>query len=321
MKGKYTYILIISILCFITLACKNNLFTNEKEADSNKAYVSFTNNGIGRAAHNAPDFFQSEELEMRSVTKVVFKAISAEGKEILKKEFEPDFKYKQNAVDVFVSQYFELDEGTYTFTADFYALDITSEESKYPVLTASIQNQNIEAGKTYYLPFVAHYVEFGDIQIKYYWEADTTNKEVTEQINYVEMALFTIDNLEEPVEGSEEFIEVSYDEYDEVYYATYSKLHVPCGEYFLKVILYNSFDEDGDEKYGVDRLGVLQSFVLNRGNKVVDERFINFDEYDKIYSIHYDLRGGSWNEEDSWHKYVNHIYVLDNNKRYSVEND
>ncbi len=305
MKEKNTYIFIISILCFMTLACKNNLFTIEKESNSNKAYVSFSDTGIGRAADNAPDFFQSENLDEESVTKVVFIAKTSNDEKIINKEFTPDIENKRNAVEVFKKQLFEFDEGTYDFSADFYALDVTSKESEYPVLTASIQNQELLAGNSYHIPLEAHYLEYGDIQIKYYWEPDITNDEPTEQIKYVEMSLFALNNLDEPVEASEENVEVVYDENSDTYSVTYLKLHVPCGDYFLKALLYNSYEEEDGEKYGVDRLGIIQSFVKNSGNKIVDERFIKFEEYDKLYSIHYDLRGGSWNEEDAWHKYVN----------------
>ena len=108
MKEKNTYIFIISILCFMTLACKNNLFTIEKESNSNKAYVSFSDTGIGRAADNAPDFFQSENLDEESVTKVVFIAKTSNDEKKINKEFTPDIENKRNAVEVFKNNFLNL---------------------------------------------------------------------------------------------------------------------------------------------------------------------------------------------------------------------
>lgn len=301
MKKQKIILAIVSTFCMVLTACKDNLLL-QAAGNGEKAYVSFSDVGLSRASASMPDYFvQTEELKESDVTDLVFKAINSSDEAVIDFSFKPDKENAKTAVDVFKSYIFELEPDTYTFTVDIYALDITSTETSDPVLTGSLTKE-IEAGKTYNLPFVAQYSQFGDLQIKYYWEPDIIGDFEKNHIGFVQIGLFDLNNSETPIEGTVQNCEPILDEKSGTYSVTYSKTHLPRNNYFLKALCYLSYDSENEEP--IDLLGQFQSYVTVYGYRIDDERHITSAEYGKRYPINYDLKGGIWGEEDAWHKHV-----------------
>lgn len=301
MKKQKIILAIVSTFCMVLTACKDNLLL-QAAGNGEKAYVSFSDVGLSRASASMPDYFvQTEELKESDVTDLVFKAINSSDGAVIDLSFKPDNENAKTAVDVFKSYIFELEPDSYTFTVDIYALDITSTETSDPVLTGSLTKE-IEAGKTYNLPFVAQYSQFGDLQIKYYWEPDVIGDFEKNHIGFVQIGLFDTEDLEQPIEDTIQNCYPAFDEESETYSVTYTKTHIPRKNYFLKAFCYLSYDSENEEP--VELLGQFQSYVTVYGYRIDDERHITSAEYGKRYPINYDLKGGTWNQEDTWHKHV-----------------
>ena len=301
MKKLKIVLAIVSTFCMVLTACKDNLLL-QAAGNGEKAYVSFSDVGLSRASASMPDYFvQTEELKESDVTDLVFKAINSSDEAVIDLSFKPDNENAKTAIEVFKSYVFELEPDSYTFTVDIYALDITSTETSDPVLTGSLTKE-IEAGKTYNLPFVAQYSQFSDLQIKYYWEPDKIGDFEKNHIGFVQIGLFDLNNSETPIEGTVQNCEPFFDEKSGIYSVTYSKTNIPRNNYFLKAICYVSYDSEYEEP--IDKLGMFQSYVSVYGYRIVDERHITLEEYEKRYPINYDLKGGIWGEEDAWHSRV-----------------
>lgn len=302
MRIQKIILAIVSTFCMLLTACKDDLHLQSASSNGKKACISFSDVGFSRASSVMPDyFFQTDELKESDVTDFVFKAINSSDDAVIDLSFKPDAEKGKNAIEVFKSHLFELEPDTYTFTIDIYALDVTSTETADPVLTGSL-TKLIEAGKTYNLSFTANYTEYSDLQIKYYWEPESLGDVTKNHIGYVEMLLFPFDDLENPVEGGVQSGIPLYDDKSGTYSVTFSKTRLPRNKYFLNAYCYASYDEE--EESGVDLLGRFHSYVDVYGYRIVDERHIDSEEYDKIYSITYDLKGGIWGEEDAWHSRV-----------------
>lgn len=294
MKKQKIILAIVSTFCMVLTACKDNQLL-QAAGNGEKAYISFSDVGLSRASSGMPDyFFQTEELEESDVTNLVFKAINSSAEAVIDLSFKPDEENEKTAIEVFKSYVFELEPDSYTFTVDIYALDITLTDSSSPVMTGSIQNISVEAGKTYNLPFVAQYTQFGDLQIKYYWEPDIIGDFEKNHIGFVQIGLFDMEDSESPIEDTVQNCVPFFDEESGTYSVTYTKTHIPRNNYFLKAFYYLSYDSENEEP--VELLGQFQSYVTVYGYRIVDERHITSAEYGKRYPITYDLKGGSWGE-------------------------
>ena len=302
MKKLKIVLAIVSTFCMVLTACKDNQLL-QAAGNGEKAYISFSDVGLSRASSGMPDyFFQTEELEESDVTNLVFKAINSSAEAVIDLSFKPDEENEKTAIEVFKSYVFELEPDSYTFTVDIYALDITSTESSSPVMTGSIQNLSVKAGNTYNLPFTAKYTQFSDLQIKYYWEPDIIGDFEKNHIGFVQIGLFSMDDLTSPIEGTVQNCVPFFDEESGTYSVTYTKTHIPRKNYFLKAFCYLSYDSENEEP--IELLGQFQSYVTVYGYRINDERHITSSEYGKRYPINYDLKGGIWGEEDAWHKHV-----------------
>ena len=301
MKKQKIILAIVSTFCMVLTACKDNQLL-QAAGNGEKAYISFSDVGLSRASSGMPDFFfQTEELKESDVTDLVFKVIDSSSTAVIDLSFKPDAENGKNAIEVFKSHLFELDPDTYTFSIDIYALDITSTETTYPVMTGSL-TKLIESGKTYNLSFTANYTEYSDLQIKYYWEPDVIGDFEKNHIGFVQIGLFDTEDLEQPIEDTIQNCYPTFDEESETYSVTYTKTHLPRNNYFLKALCYLSYDSENEEP--IDLLGQFQSYVTVYGYRIDDERHITSAEYGKRYPINYDLKGGIWGEEDAWHKHV-----------------
>ncbi|MFA6938459.1 MAG: InlB B-repeat-containing protein [Treponema sp.] len=168
-----------------------------------------------------------------------------------------------------------LEVGTYNFTLNLY---VGSDNSYTPVETGSVTSKQIVAGTTNSLEFTMAYVTSGsgDLELTLKWTKD-------DRVTSIQGGLF---NTAGTVVTGFELTALAKSTTDEINYtATYSKTDVPVGTYMIKFVLYND----------TTVLNTLTDFVvISPECKTTIKEGWTLSNVNTIYTITYNLNGGSW---------------------------
>ena len=289
---KIINFIIFTCLFGLFFACNDITNQSAKTTQKEKAYIKFSN--VSRNAYN-PVSVQEDDIVKATLT-----VQNTTTEEETPYDFYPVTKENtvqtdsgevtltevvKNVTDVIKDYVLTVDEGKYIFFLDLYVVNLDEED--IVVLSDKTAEMEIEAEKTYTINFVAKYLENGDFSITYKWPGDGENNPV----GSAKMSLMSLDGTEledYPLEDCD----VSYDAATGFGSATYKKLAVPNGEYFLKVVLYDNPPEDSG--IGATVLNTYQDYVRIYGYKTIDTRTLSLEECNQHFYINYVTNGGEF---------------------------
>ncbi len=289
---KIINFIIFTCLFGLFFACNDITNQSAKTTQKEKAYIKFSNvsrNAFNPASVNEDDIVKAELTVQNTTTgeevpypfypETEEKTVQTDSGEVTVTEV------VKNAIDLLKGSVLAVDEGNYIFFLDLYVNNL--EDAETIVLSAKTEEMEIEANKTYTINFFAKYLEngSGDLSITYKWHGN----EGKNPVSRVEMNLISLDGSELESYPVEE-CEVLFDETTEFGSATYKKIAVPNGEYFLKVSLYDNPPEDS----GIEEtlLNTYQDYVRIYGFKTIDTRTLSLNECNQHFYITYETNGG-----------------------------
>lgn len=301
-------VLFCTLLFFVFLlsACKNvsTSGVENTQSDSKFAAINFAEPDLSRALSEA---YKPLEVTDKDIVKVelVAEGVKSDGSTYVANiytsdnESDSDGKIEWNGDSCytdFTSASLLMFPGTYNFYLNLYTVSISNDERL--TLSAKLVNQTLEAGKTSTLKFDAAYAEEGDLSITYQWP-------MTDRVGKVEMGLFHLDDIQNPVYGYP-LREISLEEItiDEVPYisSTYNATDLPNGVYYLKIYLFDKAEGDNAQA-----IATYLDLVSIYGYKTTGTKQLEADDYNQNYFITYNLGEGEtvkpWGAPDRHNQY------------------